>query len=277
LGATVATEQRQPIPLNERLYRTEAIVLGRMDFREADRIVTLYTPRRGKFRVVAKGVRRPLSRLGPHLEYFGRSQLMLAKGRELDTVTGAETIDAHFGLRDSLDALGHASHLVEILNRLTQDRQENEAVYDLLASSLRLLADGIDPFAVTRHYELALLTLLGYKPELYRCTGCESELLAVPNAFSARLGGSLCPLCRTTDAGTRTLSVNAQKYLRLLDRQGLAAVAKLRVDEGLRAELEAVVADYLRHLTERDLSSLRVWRALRAPDDADSPPGSSRD
>ena len=252
-----------PVPLQERLYRTEAIVLGRLDYREADRILTLYTPHRGKFRVIAKGVRRPLSRLGPHLEYFTRCRLMLAKGRELDTVTGAETIDPHLGLRADLDAFGHASHMAEILNRLTQDRQENQAVYELFASSLSLLAGGVDPFAVTRHYELAVLALLGYKPELYRCVQCEAEVTAVPNAFSSRLGGTLCPLCRTADAGSRLLSVNAQKYLRTLDRHGLAAAAKLPLDAGLRAELEGTMAAYLRHLAERELASLRVWHALR--------------
>lgn len=259
-----SAKAKSAVPLQERLYRSEAIVLGRMDYGEADRIVTLYTPRRGKFRVIAKGVRRPLSRLGPHLEYFTRCRLLLAKGRELDTVTGAETVDAYLALRTDLDAFGHASHLVELLNRLTQDRQENEAVFDLLASSLRLLADGVDPFAVTRHYELALLGLLGYRPELYRCLGCGAELAAVANAFSSRLGGTLCPLCRRQDAGARLLSVNAQKYLRLLDRQGLAAVAKLQPDAGLRHELEGALGDYLRHLLERDLASLKVWRSLRA-------------
>ena len=251
------------VPLKEKLYRTEAIVLGRMDYGEADRILTLYTPHRGKLRVIAKGVRRPLSRLGPHLEYFTRCQLMVARGRDLDTVTGAETVDHFLPLRADLDALGHASHMAEVLNRLTEDRQENEAAYDLLASSLRLLADGVDPFAVTRHYELALLALLGYKPDLYRCVGCQTEIAAAANAFSPHLGGVLCPLCRTTDAGARVLSINAQKYLRTLDRHGLAAAARLPLDLGLRAELEGVMSDHLRHLAERELASLKVWHALR--------------
>jgi DNA repair protein RecO (recombination protein O) len=249
--------------LQERLYRTEAIVLGRMDYGEADRILTVYTPHRGKFRVIAKGVRKPLSRLGPHLEYFARCRLMLAKGRDLDVVTGAETVDPHLGLRGDLDAYGHASHLAEILNRLTEDRQENEAAYDLLANSLPLLAEGIDPFAVARHYELALLTLLGFKPELYRCVSCQAELAAVPNGFSSRLGGTLCPRCRTADAGSRLLSVNAQKYLRTLDRHGLAPATRLPLDAGLRNELEGALGDYLRHLAERDLASLKVWHSLR--------------
>ncbi|MCC6313957.1 MAG: DNA repair protein RecO, partial [Thermomicrobiales bacterium] len=139
-----------PVPLNERLYRTEAIVLRRLDLGEADRIYTIFTPQRGKFRIIAKGARKPLSRLGPHLEYFGRCRLLLAKGRELDVVSDAATIDAHEGLRTNLEAYGHASHLAELLNRLTEDRQEHEAAYDLLASSLRLLSDGVDPWIVTR-------------------------------------------------------------------------------------------------------------------------------
>lgn len=253
-----------PAPLHERIYRTEAIILGRLDLGEADRILTIYTPHRGKFRVIAKGVRRPMSKMAPHVEHFSRCALMLAKGRELDVVTGAETIDAHLLLRTDLDAYGHASHLVEVLNRLTEDRQENEAAYDLLARSLHLLGEGVDPFPVTRHYELAVLILLGFRPELYRCLGCNNDLTAVTNYFSSRMGGLLCPMCRGLDASGRPVSVNAQKYLRTLDRQGLAAAAKLRIAPDLRTELEQLFGAYLRHLAERDLTSLTVWHALQS-------------
>ncbi|MBA3643226.1 MAG: DNA repair protein RecO [Chloroflexia bacterium] len=255
-----------PVPLHERIYRTEAIVLNRLDYREADRIITVYTPERGKIRLIAKGVRRPLSRLGPHLEYFTRCHLMLAAGRELDTVTGAETLDAHLGLRADLDAFGHASHMVEVLNRLTEDREEHHAVFDLLGSSLRLLADGLDAFVVTRHYEWALLTLLGFRPQLYHCLHCQNELVAEPNAFSSRLGGMLCPRCRTADSGSREISINAQKFLRGLDRQGLAFVARLPLNDALRADIEGVMAAYLRHVAAADLRSLNVWRAIRNPE-----------
>lgn len=246
----------------DRLYRCEAIVLARMDFGEADRILTLYSRQRGKLRVIAKGARRPLSRLGPHLEYFSRSRLMLAKGRELDVVTGAETADAYLGIRDDLDAFGHASHMVEILSRLTQDRQENQAVFDLLANSLRLLADGLDPFHVTRHYEWALLTLLGFRPELYGCVECRAPLAAVPHPFAVDAGGFLCDMCRARAPGARAVGVEAQKYLRALDRGGLAATVRLRVDDPLRAELESLLSAYVRQIAERDLGSLRVLREL---------------
>ena len=255
--------EKTAIPLNERLYRTEAIVLSRLDYGEADRIVTVYTPRRGKFRIIVKGARKPLSRLGPHLDFFCRSTLLLAKGRELDVVSDAATIAPHERLRTDLDALGHASHMAEMLNRLTDDRQENEAIFDLLAQSLRLLEDGVDPWLVTRHYEWALLALLGYRPELYQCISCGAELLGVPNAWSSRLGGAICPLCRGADAGSRMVSLDAQKVLRLFDRQGIAAVARVKIASMLRGEIEGVLGDYLRHLTERELGSMKVLRAIQ--------------
>ena len=251
------------ISLRERIYRTDAVVLSRLDFGEADRILTVYTPHLGKVGIIAKGARKPTSRLLPHLEYFTRSRLMLAKGRDLDVVTGAETLDRHLALREDLDAYAHASHCAELLLRLTQERQENAAVYDLLVRTLRLLADGVDPFAVTRHFELALLTLLGFKPELYRCVNCRAEVQAIANAFSTRMGGVLCAACRQNDIGAPLLSVNAQKYLRTLDRSGLSTAARLTVDPELRAELEGTLGAYLRHLAEREFHSLRVWHEMQ--------------
>lgn len=245
-----------------RLYRCEAIVLSRIDFGEADRVLTLYSRQHGKLRVVAKGARRPLSRLGPHLEYFCRTQLMLARGRDLDVVTGAETINPHLPLRGNLDAYGHASHMVEVLARLTEDRQENAAVYDLLAGSLQLLAEGIDPFHVTRHYELALLNHLGFRPELIRCVACREPLVQAPHPFVVEQGGFLCERCQPRGVALRHASVDAQKYLRAAERGGLASVVTLDLAAPLRGEIERLLGDYLRHVSERDLGSLRVWREL---------------
>jgi len=251
-----------PVPLRERLYQTEAIILRRLDLNEADRILTVYTPNRGKFNVIAKGARKPTSRMGPHLELLARTRLMLAKGRELDVVSGAETLQPHLRLHTDLDAYSHACHYVEMLLKMTEERQENQAAFELLASSLELLDQGIDPFTVSRHFELVLLTLLGYKPELYRCLNCETDLAAERNALSHRLGGMLCPRCAAADAGAFPVSINAQKYLRTLDRVGLASAARLPVDAGLRNELEGALGGYIRFYAERDLQSLKVWHAM---------------
>ncbi len=237
-------------------------MLSRVDFGEADRVVTVYSRQYGKLRLVAKGARRPLSRLGPHLEYFCRSNLMLVKGRDLDVVTGAETVNAHLALRSNLDAYGHGSHLLELVARLTEERQENAVVFDLLAGSLQLLADDVDPFHVTRHFELALLNHLGFRPELQRCIECRESLTQTPHPFLVDLGGFLCERCQPRGVTLRHVSVDAQKYLRAVERGGLGTTVRLQLDPPLQAEIERLLADYLRHVSERDLASLRVWREL---------------
>lgn len=253
--------------LSERIYRSEAVVLRRIDLGEADRILTLYTPQYGKLRAVAKGVRRPTSKLGGHLELFTRSQVMLARGRNLDVLTGAETTDAFRGLRgegiEALERIGVAYYLAELLDRSTEEEIENRAVWDLLLAALRALSDGLEPTLVARHYELRLLGFLGYRPELDVCAGCGEPLRPEINAYSLDLGGVLCAECRARDPAAEPLSVNALKLLRLLAREAPAAIARLRFSPALAAEVEATLRRTIRYHVERDLESPAVLRSLR--------------
>lgn len=234
-----------------------------MDLGEADRIFTILTRNRGKMRVIAKGVRRPGSRSGRHLEYFNRCELMLATGRELDVVTSAESVERFDRARDNLVAYGSASYLADLLLQLTEDGDASPAAYDLLQGSLALLSEGIDPFSVTRHFELSLCRILGFQPELYRCVGCSTEIGPVANALSAQLGGMLCPACASQDLGAVRLSVNAQKFIRLLDRQGLAEAIKLRLDPVTASEIERALQLYARNHARREFASLGVMRSIR--------------
>ncbi|MDQ2653870.1 MAG: DNA repair protein RecO C-terminal domain-containing protein, partial [Chloroflexota bacterium] len=131
-----------------------------------------------------------------------------------------------------------------------------------LAGSLQLLAEGIDPYHVTRHFELALLNHLGYRPQLQQCIECREPLTQAPHPFMAELGGYLCERCQPRGGALRHISVDAQKYLRAVERGGLAAVVHLELSPPLQGEIERLLSDYLRHISERELSSLRVWREL---------------
>ncbi len=126
-----------------RVYQTEAIVLKRIKLGEADKILTLYSPTIGKFRAVAKGVRRPKSRLGGHVELLTRTSLLVAHGQNLDIVTQAQLVEPYLGLRDHLPAAGLAMYLAELVDQFTEERLANAPLYVLLAEALRRLA-GVD-------------------------------------------------------------------------------------------------------------------------------------
>lgn len=255
--------------LRNRLYATEAIVLSRQEYGEADRIFVIYTPARGRMSIIAKGIRRPKSRFGSSLDFFSRVSVDLARGRDLDVVTGVTAIDTHERLRTDTASYGYAAYFAELTRHLTQDRQENRPLYNLLVSSLALVDEGVDPWPVARHFELGILTMLGYRPELFRCVNCSRDLEAVTNAFSARLGGMLCPACRLVDPAAMPMSVHGQKYVRTLTRAGLTAVMRLDVAADLRNEIAGVMATYLRFVAEREFASLRVMEAMMSlPNDA---------
>ena len=250
----------------DRSYRTPAIVLQHRDFGEADRIYVLFTQSQGRTSAVARGVRKAGSKLGNHLDYFTELELELARGRDLDVITGATTIDQHPVLRTDIDAYGHAAHLVELVRDLTQEHQENARVYQLLAASLALLDDGVEPWHVARHFELGFLIATGYQPAIIDCAQCRTALLAEPNAWSTELGGLLCPNSHGTDRSATVLSVNAQKYLRLLAREGLAAVVRLDPPTDVRHEVSQALLASLRSVGERDFASLRVLGVMQSGD-----------
>lgn len=247
----------------ERNYRVEAVVIGRREFREADRIVTLFSRELGKLQVIAKGARKPTARSGPALEYFARGRYMLARGRDLDVVTSAELLERPVQLEDNLTRLAYASHMAELTSRLAQEGQELPVLYDLLVKSLRALGQSPDDIATVRGFEIAALAQVGYQLDLWRCAQCQSELQAEVNFLGLRTSGVLCGNCRASDGRTLAISVNAQKYLRLLGRQGQEAGRQVSIDQTLAVELERVMASYVSSVLERDLTSLRVLKEIR--------------
>lgn len=235
------------------VYRTEAIVLRRFDLGEADRILTVATPRLGKLRVLAKGVRRPSSRMAGHLEPLTRSTLLLAVGRDLDLVTQAQTAAAHRRVREDLWRTAHAYCVVEVFDQLAPDRQENVGLYDLLAEALARIDAEAEPFVAVRAFEMGALAASGYRPELYHCIVCRRELEAVVNALSPVAGGALCPQCGGRDGTSRAITVNAQKVLRLLQRGDYATAQRLRLTAELRREIETAIASLVQQVVQRKL------------------------
>jgi DNA repair protein RecO (recombination protein O) len=180
--------------------KTEAIVLRSLRYGEADRILHLYTPHRGRASAIAKGVRRARSRFGGRLEPFFRLQLVLHEGRsDLLTVTSAETVEPHARLRADGRALDTASRAADAVGRLFDTPDPNPAVFHLLANELALLdarAGTLDPAAAQANqlaFRLKLLLAAGLAPHLAGCATCgEREHLS---GFSGAAGGMVCGAC----------------------------------------------------------------------------------
>ncbi len=244
-----------------RVYHTEGVILRRLDFGEADRIVVVFTPGRGRVETIAKGVRRITSRRAGHLEPLTRARLLLAQGRQLDVITQAEALDLFPNLRSDLVRTAAGFYLAELVDRFTEPQQPNPGLYRHLVEGLKLLDLGQDPDLVRRYFELRLLDAVGFRPELFRCLECGRELKPTTNYFSPAGGGVRCPDC---GGRNRPVSVGALKVLRFIQSApAYDRVARLRVQPGLMREVELLLRDYLRFLLERDLKSTAFLDGLR--------------
>jgi DNA repair protein RecO (recombination protein O) len=150
--------------LNKR-YSTEGIVLGKVNYGEADRILTLFTKDQGKVRVIAKGVRKIKSRKRGHLEVFNQIRFSAMKWHDMDMITEAELIEAHSEVKKDLRKVSVAYYLVEIISKLTQTEEKHEFLYYFLAEKLHELNDSRSLKTFRLKAACDLLMQLGFWPD----------------------------------------------------------------------------------------------------------------
>jgi DNA repair protein RecO (recombination protein O) len=257
--------------------KTEAVVLRSMRYGEADRILHLYTPARGRVAAIAKGVRRARSRFGGRLEPFFRLRIELHEGRgELLTVTGAQTVDAHARLREDARALDAAARACDAVGRLFETSEPHPGVFNLLCRKLQLLdqqagagargaavagegeraGDGAEPIALERvaaedfapiaaragalAFRLKLLLAAGLAPQLGSCAACgEREHLV---GFSGAAGGIVCGAC---EAASFPLGEPAYRFM--TDAVGAPLGAVRNAPELALGQVERAIAATLEH------------------------------
>ncbi len=235
------------------LYRDEAVVLRTHPLGEADRIITLLTKERGQIRAVAKGVRRTKSRFGARLEPFMVVDVQCYEGRNLDTVTQAESL-ATYGQTIARDYTVYtaATVMVETAERLTEEHEPSTQQYLLLVGALRSLGGGEhDPGLVLDAYLLRSLAVAGWAPSFYDCAKCGGP--GPHSAFNIAAGGAVCPACRPPGS-----AAPASETLRLLASLlsgdwALADASDLRA----RREGSGLVTAFLQWHLERGVRSLR--------------------
>ncbi|MEA2228325.1 MAG: repair protein RecO [Solirubrobacteraceae bacterium] len=227
-----------PAPL-----KTQAVVLRSIRYGEADRIVHLYTPGRGRVGAIAKGARRTRSRFGGRLEPFFRLDLLLHEGRgDLLTVTGAETVEGYARLRSNGGSLDAAARACDAVARLFDTGEAHPEVFNLLCNELALIDE--EPARATHANQLAfrlkLLLAAGLAPQLAACATCGARDHLT--GFSGAAGGVVCTAC---EASSFPLDEAAHVFLAGALGAPLAAVPA--APERALRQAERAIADTLEH------------------------------
>lgn len=233
------------------LRTDQGIVLRSYPFGEADRVVVLLSPNRGKLRTVAKGVRKTKSRFGGRLEPFTHVDLVVYEGRNLETITQVSVIEAFPSLRSDLDRVMAAGTMVESIDAVAQEGETSHRLFLLLQRGLKALDAGSDG-DLTSAFLLKLAGVVGVAPALTRCASCgNGEGL---DRFSFSGGGVVCRNCRLE--GAVRLRSGLTTYLAGLASADLSFLPPS--DPLLSAEAMGVTRRFVEYHLDRRLVSLAV-------------------
>ncbi|MFH1367342.1 MAG: DNA repair protein RecO [Patescibacteria group bacterium] len=249
------------------LVKTEAIILGRKNFRVNDRIFLLYGKNEGKLELLGKGTRKKESKLAGSLEAFALADIMFARGRGFDYVTAVKVLKK-YNIYQSLLVSGWLALIVEIINSHLKPKYKEKEIFDLLKNLLENLEKNMDEeksLNLILAAIFSLINILGFCPELFFCQECRAKISPPDNYFSSAKGGLLCPSCRKTDPSSIKVSAPAIKIIRFFLNNDLDRVAVLQIKRENYLELKRVLFIYLPYILEDEFKSLRFIEKAATP------------
>ena len=259
-----------------KLYTLDALILERRDQGEADRVVMVLAAD-GRRDLLARGVRKPRSRKGGHLELFCRARLLVSRVKgSWDIISQAEATTLRAALREDFERGTYARYVAELVLRFFEDETE-PALFELVDATLTLLEQAAEPERLLRWYEQHLLDLAGFRPEWRSCVGerqgkpCRVPLRPRPEdrrpyGIDFERGGALCPDCAVglDDVAGGLLSPSALSWLQALQREDFPVVSALPFPARTAAELARWMERYISYHLERRLAAPRMMREYRA-------------
>lgn len=180
-------------------FVTDAINLKSYALSESDKIMVMYSKEKGLIKGVAKGCKKPKSKLGARMDLLVANQLMLYKGKNLDTICEAKSLNTFKNNRQSIDKLLYSTYVTEAVNHFgVEDDPCSSEVYDLLYKTLEKIANAKDKKEVligVIKFQLKIMELSGFGVELDTCLCCREQILAENMYFSSKMGGVICEEC----------------------------------------------------------------------------------
>lgn len=249
-----------------KLYKAEAIVLRTRDCGNGDKLLVLYSREYGKIKAMAHGVAKPSSRKRGAVQPFTHTRFLLYRGRELDSVSQCEGVEMFSGLRGNLENISYANYLAELVDALTLEGEPNEALFLLLLSTLRLLAEG-DAELLARAFEIRAAGFMGYHPVLEACANCQGPV-GGKLFFSPGQGGVLCEACAPADADALSCNRGVLETMKTLLKWHPSRMGQLKVGRPARNQIKRLMLEYLRYHLERDLKTAAFLNRF-----APGPPG----
>jgi DNA repair protein RecO (recombination protein O) len=246
------------------LYKTEGIVLKSMEYEEADKIVTIFTKDYGKITAIGKGVRKTKSKFGSSLEILTHSIFLFYKGRNIDIVSQTEILESFFSTSKQVIKFAFAANCVEVVNKLTEEREMNIGLFNLLKEVLHYLRESNDPKLLTLSFKWQTMSILGYRPSLDHCCRCNKGVEEQKEMyFNIKEGGLVCNNCLIKDReGCVKASLYFNKLVRKILITPLSTISSATIPNEKMKELEKITDLYIAYHSEKSFKTDRFLKNL---------------
>lgn len=224
------------------LEKCEGIIIRTTNYGETNKIVTLYTREWGKVGVMARGAKKPNSRLAAVTQLFTYGYFLVQKSSGLGGLQQGEIISSMRSIKEDIFLTAYASYIVDLTDKSLDDRKPNPFLFELVYQTLNLINEGYDAEILVNIFEMKMLNTLGLYPVLNQCTICghtEGHF-----SFSIREGGLICHRCLEKDPYHLKISPATVKLLRLFYYLDLSRLGNISVKSETKAELKKVISAY---------------------------------
>lgn len=230
------------------------------DYGETNKIITIYTRELGKVGVMARGAKKPNSRLTSITQLFTYGTFLFQKTSGLGSLQQGETLLSLRGIREDIFLTAYASYIAELLDKSTENHERNPYLFELLKQTLQYLDDEVDPDILLNIFEMKMLTVLGLHPQLDGCALCGNKDGTFH--FSIREGGFLCHRCFEQDRYRLPISQITVKLLRLFYYFDLNRLGNISVKPETKKELKDVIQAYYQEFSGLSIKSKRFLDQL---------------
>lgn len=241
--------------------KTQGIIIKRMNYGEADRILTILTEKQGKIKAMARGSRKILSKLGGSLEPFCLTDFIFHEGRNFYIITSAVVIKHFEKIHCDIDKTAKAFYIGELLDKFLEEKQNHPEVHELFVKYLESLERADDPILIPV-FSAKILENLGFKPEVSECLHCRNKLIPKQNFWDNVEGGVICQTCHNKFGHGQEIENDVIKILRLIFSPGFAVGSKINIDENYKNQTGAVLENYIEGVLERELKSKKFLKEI---------------
>lgn len=237
------------------ILETEAFVLRAFKLAEHDKIVLVLSHDYGKIRLIAKGARGSKARFGSSLEPFSKILVSFyhKEGRELFNIQRTDLLRSSFALASEPDTFAELSYAAELIEEFVPAGEPCPKIFRLLDAVIDLFDSVSLAQPLLRYFELWMLKLSGFFPDLGRCSACHRQIDLASNTWISRDGSAYCVQCRA--AGSQAVSEPVKRLVFEIQRNHPREFVHLPADADSLRFLGLLNRQLIRHHLERELKA----------------------